>query len=236
MASANSGAAGEFLVGTSGNDVIKGGPGADTLIGADGSDNLTGGAGDDVLAGGAGLDTAQFSGKLADYMVAGASAAVTITDKRAGGDGSDLLSGVERLQFADGRLALDMGVDQAGGKAMLTMAATLGTFFPTQKDWAGVFLGFFDSGATVADGAALLLSSGIIAAFAGASDDATVISFIYANAYGGAPSNSVVQAQLAALANHSSTMPEWFAGIIASSANQAHVGLTGFAQTGWVVA
>ena len=84
-----------------GDDLLDGGAGNDTLLGGEGDDQLTGGAGDDQLEGGAGTDTAVFAGARADYsvgLVAGGMRVVHL----AGDEGSDLLFGVEQLQFSDG--------------------------------------------------------------------------------------------------------------------------------------
>ncbi|QGZ39003.1 uncharacterized protein DUF4214 [Pseudoduganella flava] len=70
-----------------------------------GDDRLEGGTGDDVLVGGDGTDTAVFAGKQADYglLVTGPDR-VVLASVAAGGP--DVLSGIERGEFADGTLDL----------------------------------------------------------------------------------------------------------------------------------
>jgi Ca2+-binding RTX toxin-like protein len=90
-----SGTADSAITGTSHNDVI---------VGNGGDDELQGGAGNDVLVGGDGSDTAVYSGNLADYTITvdRVSGGLKIIDNREGSpDGTDLLVGVEQLQFAD---------------------------------------------------------------------------------------------------------------------------------------
>ena len=83
---------------------IRGGAGNDTITGSAGSDLIRGEAGDDYLYGGpGGADIAVFTGKKADYDIAG----VTVTDKVAGRDGTDTLSGIEILRFADGDVTIN---------------------------------------------------------------------------------------------------------------------------------
>lgn len=78
-----------------------GGSGADRLVG-NGSDNrLTGGAGNDTLDGGVGADTAVYSGARASYVISYAGQTVTVS----GPDGTDVLTNIEVLQFADGAIA-----------------------------------------------------------------------------------------------------------------------------------
>lgn len=86
-----------------GNDKIIGNAVANSLDGSAGNDTLTGGGGDDTLIGGIGSDLATYSGARGAYGVAldNATHICTVTDSRAGADGRDSLSGIERLQFSD---------------------------------------------------------------------------------------------------------------------------------------
>jgi len=134
------------LEGLGGNDVIMGLAGADTI---------NGGTGNDWLDGGDGRDTAIFSGERSSYAVS-TSAANTVV---AGGDGTDTLAGIERLQFSDGTLAFDItGKDgNAGTIYRLYQAAFdrkpdapglgywIKEFDQGQKDLAGVAYDFLIS-------------------------------------------------------------------------------------------
>jgi hypothetical protein len=88
----------DTLVGTAGADTLDGGAGDDVIVGLGGDDTLDGGRGNDTLAGGAGIDSAVFSGLRSAY---------SLTDLGSGGvrvsgpDGTDTLSGIERLVFDD---------------------------------------------------------------------------------------------------------------------------------------
>jgi Ca2+-binding RTX toxin-like protein len=203
------------------------------LAGNEGNNTLKGLADNDTLDGGAGTDTAQYSGKFSDYRLS-TGAATSVTDNRAaaGNDGADSLTNVERLQFSDLRLALDLGATQAAGKTVLMMGATLGAAFPTNQLYAGIFLGYFDSGTALLDGANLLIAAGIIAAFAGGGDDASVVKFIYNNVYGTAPDATTLASLVAPLAAHSITQAQWMADMASSSTNITHVQLAGYAQNG----
>jgi Ca2+-binding RTX toxin-like protein len=106
----------DTLAGADGNDVLDGGTGRDalsggsrddTLFGRDFNDVLTGGVGNDVVDGGLGTDTARFSGLKSDYQIRRIDDTIEVVDLNTadGDDGTDLLSGVEVLQFKDGALA-----------------------------------------------------------------------------------------------------------------------------------
>ncbi|MDX1253070.1 MAG: S8 family serine peptidase, partial [Gammaproteobacteria bacterium] len=88
------------IVGAAGDDIIDGGQDDDQLDGGAGNDVITGGAGDDRIAGGDGDDIVQYSGSYADYRITRGDQGVWVSDVK-GRDGTDFLSGVERLTFAD---------------------------------------------------------------------------------------------------------------------------------------
>jgi len=84
---------------------LAGGAGTDTLRGDVGNDTLEGGGGNDSLDGGEGVDAARFIGSRSDYDVIRKGNRVEVTDLRPGGEGSDTLTLIEALHFADTILA-----------------------------------------------------------------------------------------------------------------------------------
>ncbi len=89
---------GSTLNGDAGDDRLEGGSGADTLNGGTGDDLLIGGGGNDAINGGDGTDTAVYSGNRSAYTISVSNGVTTV----AGPDGTDTVTNVERLQFADG--------------------------------------------------------------------------------------------------------------------------------------
>jgi len=95
---------GDTIHGLGGNDQIFGLTGNDTLSGGSGDDQLFGGGGYDTLNGGAGAgDVAHFSGNESGYTVTINAGTVTVTDTYLsdGNDGTDTLTDIEFLQFAN---------------------------------------------------------------------------------------------------------------------------------------
>ena len=94
--------------GDAGNDEVRGGLGADTLFGGIGDDYLRGEQGNDSIDGGDGTDTVFFLGEHDDFQVFQPGNGTTIiTDLRADGlEGQDTLSGVEFIEFFDGRASI----------------------------------------------------------------------------------------------------------------------------------
>ncbi|MBM3740703.1 MAG: DUF4214 domain-containing protein [Acidobacteria bacterium] len=75
---------------------------ADTLIGSAAADRLEGGAGNDIIHGGAGFDIARFAQNANGYTIwaTAGSATITVQDK-IGTEGTDTLTGVEQIRFAN---------------------------------------------------------------------------------------------------------------------------------------
>jgi hypothetical protein len=96
----------DTLLGRASADRLDGGSGRDMLDGGDGEDTLIGGTGNDTIEGGSAVDTAIFSGFKDDYSITLVDDGIQVVDLNLadGNDGTDLLSGVEILQFKDGKL------------------------------------------------------------------------------------------------------------------------------------
>ncbi len=100
------------ITGNGADNALSGLDNNDTLIGNAGDDILTGGSGDDDLDGGSGVDQAVYAGNRADYRVSYEStrkAWLVQDDNPLDGldEGTDLLTNIEALSFADSTLDLD---------------------------------------------------------------------------------------------------------------------------------
>ncbi len=127
----------EAAIGGFGDDTLSAGTAVGvTLFGGSGVDTLTGSSGNDTLDGGAGFDTAVYSGNQADYSVEVDTADGFITV--VGNQGTDVLSNVERISFADGNLhpvplenvllvnaPSDWGIVSSGNRNALLLGANL---------------------------------------------------------------------------------------------------------------
>jgi Ca2+-binding RTX toxin-like protein len=124
----------DAVMGFGGNDIISGGPGRDWLAG---------GAGDDSLDGGPDLDAALYTGGRLGYTIQKTGQGFSVS----GPDGSDTLTGIERLMFADTAVGLD--VDGTGGKAYRIYQAA----FNRAPDTGGLgyWIKVLDDGAALRD-------------------------------------------------------------------------------------
>jgi len=163
-------------IGSAGNETLAGGSGNDRLDGGDGNDVLLGRAGNDTLIGGAGIDTARYTGTAGNYTITRTATGFQVADKRGtNGDGTDQLTGVERIAFPDRHLALD--IDGVAGQAFRIYRAA----FDREPDLGGMgfYLAMMDKGVSLYDVAASFVSSPE-----------------FTDMYGGAPSNADIVTRL----------------------------------------
>ena len=130
--------------GLAGNDTLFGGAGKDSLDGGIGNDMLLGGWGNDSIAGGSGTDTVVYSGKSTDYTVNYNSKTGNITvihnvTTISNNDGTDTLTGIEKIQFADKTLNFNQAPEITSGTAFsiaenTTLAGTITATDPNPGD------------------------------------------------------------------------------------------------------
>ena len=133
-----------LFVGLPGNDNLVGNLLANTIRGGSGNDVLAGAGGNDTLDGGASMDTAVFTGLRSAYAVTVSGSAVVVTDLTAGRDGTDTLTSVERLRFADKYLALDTAGN--AGTTALILGAVFGKIAFSNQNYVGIGLRLLDGG------------------------------------------------------------------------------------------
>jgi hypothetical protein len=78
-----------------------GGAGNDTITGNSANNVLKGNGGNDTINGGGGINTAVFNGNYSEYTITSSSGTFTVTDNTAGRDGTDTITNVRYLEFAD---------------------------------------------------------------------------------------------------------------------------------------
>ncbi|MFZ6743618.1 DUF4214 domain-containing protein [Undibacterium sp. JH2W] len=171
--------------GSTSNEALTGTAGNDSLYGFAGNDTLTGGGGNDLLAGGDGLDTARYTGLRASYSISKSKdgQSWTITDV-VGSEGVDQLFGIERLQFKDQALALDVN-GTAGQVYRLYQAA-----FDRKPDLVGLgyWINDMDKGSSLTQVAAGFFQSPEFQQLYGvAPSNATLITNFYQNVLHRAP-------------------------------------------------
>jgi len=87
--------------GTESNDDLTGATKSEYYDLLDGNDTLNSGGGDDIIDGGAGDDTVIYNGNFNEYDISYHDAVFTIADTVSDRDGTDMVTNVEYVQFAD---------------------------------------------------------------------------------------------------------------------------------------
>ena len=211
------------VYGTGNDDILRGDAGDDTLSAWMGADVLEGGAGNDLLDGGSGVDTALFSGTRDQYVLPQRlSADMVIADRRAGGDGSDRLIGIERLQFADSAIALDTGAGDNAGQAYRIYRAA----FDREPDLGG--LGFWiakrDQGVSLQEmSAAFMKSDEFVKMYGAAPSNAEIVTSLYRNILDREPEPGGYAFYLSVLDRKAATLGEVLADISESLENREGV-------------
>ena len=209
----------------SGDDVIDLGAGNDVLIGGSGNDILIAGLGDDTLNGGDGLDSAIMQGSRQDYTIVHSGDTIQVITE--GPDGTDTLTGIERLNFSDISLAFDL--DGNAGIVAKLLGVVLGGASLSQADVVGIAL-------QVQDNLQLSLEQIMgLALDAVLGEDASheeVFNLYYTNLFGQAPSPAE-SAQFVPLLDNGTYTPVSL-GVAAAEheINLANINLVGLAQNG----
>ena len=211
--------------GTDGSDNLIGTTADDVILAAGGQDTLNGAEGNDTLNGGSGIDTAIYSSVRASYSVSGTASGLSIF----GPDGDDALSNIERLQFADKNLAIDLAAGQAANNTVRIIGAAFDApAIQQHPDYVGIGLSLFDSGQSMLEVSQLAIGA------MGNPTNEVFVDTVYQNVVGVAPSpeehdfyvgllegngGSLTQAQLLELAAN-------------TEVNATHIDLVGLQENG----
>ena len=206
-----------------------GSDGDDTLIGNALDNRLFGGAGNDTLDGGAGLDTASYSASGASYDLAPISSGFTISSA----EGTDTLSGIERLQFSDKKIALDVAPSEHAGQALEFIGVMAPSLVHTPSI-VGVVLGLIDGGMNMQGVFQLAIDIGLVNDIAGSNSNAAVAQMAFRNVIGAEADAAVTDLLVSYMDGRiaSYSQAAFLSTVAGMDVNQAHIGLIGLQQTG----
>ena len=211
--------------GTDGADALQGDGRDDSLRAGAGNDVLQGGAGNDILDGGAGLDIARYAGAATGYSVAHGPRGFSVLD-RLGNDGLDLLAGIERVQFADAGLALDL--DGHAGITARILGAVFGRGALAERAYVAIGLRLLDGGM----GEQELVQLAIDARLGAGASHGAVVDLLYTNVIGQAPSAAERAYYVGLLDSGAFTVAGLALMAEQSEFNAQHIDLVGLAETG----
>ena len=208
---------------------VVGSNAADTLDGSNVNDSLIGGQGNDRIDGHGGSDTAVFSGVSSKYTITkslvNGVTTFTVSDKT-GANGVDTLISIERLQFSDKKLAIDL--DTNAGKVVKILGAVFGPSSVANKSYVGIGLGYLDSGMSYAN----LMQLAIDANFGRRGSNSDVVKLLYTNVVGSAPDAATLASYKSLL--DKGTYTQATLGVLAADTfeNTTNINLIGLAKTG----
>ncbi len=217
-----------------GNDVLTGSAYSDTLLGYAGNDKIEGRSGNDKIDGGKGVDTAVYSGNLADYTVTAVSAGGGYTvEGNIGSDGIDTLANIERLQFSDKLIALDVAKGGNNGKALEFIGAVAYSLI-ADKGAIGVVQAVFDAGYSMSQACQLAIDAGLIKSLAGSDSNVHLAELVWRNVIGTSADAAITDGLVAYMDGRVADMSQadFLATIAGLEVNDTHINLTGLANIG----
>jgi subtilisin-like proprotein convertase family protein len=198
-----------------------GGLGNDSLLGNLANNVLRGNRGDDILDGNAGIDTAVFLGSRAGYELT-IGTKIQVVDK-SGLEGTDNLTKIERLQFADKSVAIDL--DGNAGSTAKIIGAVLGNSALKNPTYVGIGLSFIDKGMSYSDLGALALNA------VGAITNDAIVSTLWLNVIG-SPASALDKDPFVKMLVNGMKAGDLVALAADTAFNTTNINLVGLAQTG----
>lgn len=182
------------------------------------------------IDGGTGLDTVTFSSSHAGFSLLPVNSGFTLKN----GSGATVsLTNIERLQFSDTKLALDLTPQGHAGQAL----ELLGILAPSQihaPSTVGMLLSALDRGTSLHDLCQVIIDAGVAAAICGDSSSAALATTLFRNVVGKTPDAPTLDILMSYMdgRNASLSQADFMATIAGLAANQDHINLIGLQQTG----
>lgn len=204
--------------------VFNGTPGADVFVSTDSSD---------LIFGFEGIDSVLYSSDRDSFRLTKSSSDGWTVEGLLPGAGTDLLSEVERIQFADKKLALDLESTQNAGLA-LEFIGVLAPTFISNPSVVGLIMGFFDQGSSLHDVCQLAIDVGLVTSLAGSDGNADLARLVFRNVVGSEADPAMVDLLVGYMdgRNASFTQADFLTVIAGMEINQNHINLVGLQQTG----
>ena len=197
------------------------------VTGTAGNDSFSAKTGTQTIDGAAGIDTVSFSLSRINYLLNKTGADWTVN--ATAGNASTTLRNIERLSFADTKLALDLNGDAGEVAKILGAVFDSPTLTTTDyKTFAGIGLGFTDAGMSYVD----LMQLALDARLGPNASPTAVVNLLYTNVVGVAPSPADLDFFVGQLNN--GTFTPATLGILAADheLNLVQINFTGLALNG----
>jgi hypothetical protein len=193
------------------------------------NDTIKGQPGTDFFDGGLGLDTVVYNGPMERYTINKTGNRYVVSEPT-GSDDTDYLINIERLQFSNTKVALDMTGN--AGEAARLIGALLGPSYVKDKALAGVVIGLLDQNYSTQTIATLGLGTSTYIGLAGSSSNEDFVKHVFKNVIGRPPVEAELQTYVGMLS--AGTSQAALAVMAADTEFTAEkIGLTGLIMNGW---
>jgi len=210
------------ISGTADPDTLNGTSGNDHIMGNDGDDLLHSSAGNDVIDGGNGIDIMHYTGLYSNYSIHKENNNFIVTE----GNDSDIVSNIERINFADTQLAIDL--DGHAGTTSKILGAIFGTASLSNKAFVGIGLELLDNGMNDPDLVQLALDVKLGTGFSNADE----VNLLYENLTGSLPDANALNFWTGKLEDGTFTQNTLAIMAVNSDLNADNIDLVGLSQTG----
>lgn len=226
-----------------------GSDGNDKLIGNALNNRFTGGGGNDRIDGMEGTDTAVYSGASTTYSIfrsgdtydvranfteplrSWVGTGVNGTGVNGVTNATDILRNIERIEFTDRSVALDLAASQSAGKAARLIGALLDTRMLT-PEVSGIAIDFFDDGMAQQNVAQLILNHPVYLQWAGSGSHVALVTTLFRNIASQAPTTAELQYYTGLLERGELSQAQLAVMAAESSFNESNIDLVGLQTTG----
>ncbi len=193
------------------------------------NDTIKGQPGTDFFDGGLGIDTVVYSGPQERYSITKSGNRYVVSEPT-GSDDTDYLSNIERLQFSNGKVALDLGGN--AGQAARLIGALLGPSFIKDKALAGVVIGLVDQDYSIENIANLGLNTSFYLTLAGSTKNEDFVNHVFRNVVGRTPEVNEQKTYVDML-NAGTSQAALAVMAAGTEFTASQIGLTGLTSHGW---
>ncbi len=196
------------------------------------NNRFTSGNGNDILDGGEGRDTSVYLRPRADYTLSKTDTGFTVTNKfltshtQGGFFQADTLQSIERLEFTDTKLALDLSGN--AGSAAKILGAVFGKASLSSREYVGTALGLLDGGMSYRN----LMDAALNVKLGAAADSTALVNLLFQNIVGAAPSAGDLATYTGLLNSGALARADLAVSAADHALNQSNINLVGLAAVG----
>ena len=211
---------------------IIGTPYDDVIFGNDANNLIHEWGGNDVIDGRGGINTVAFVGKRSEYNINPSEVASHwLVEGKNGALGSDDLTNIKFLQFADSKVILDVAGNPTTAAKLI--GTILGGSWVSNLFISGLAMGILDNGFTPVALARLGLESPMFVGMAGSASNKDFYNLVHKNVYGVLPDAQTLQSMLSQLDGNQTTQADVVLQLADTAQNKLNIDLVGIQLHGF---